>query len=147
MDTSNEHMPPRLRGPVTMKSRHFKANEQRERRRHEQSVRILAAHERQKTPAKVVLILSTNRWYGDGPPCWEGALSAQSAHDKRLAAAERLWRFRSIFDGAEVLAKRLELCRPGLRCMSAACPECARAFQRWTVYAARRLIKSEEAKW
>ena len=44
------------------------------------------------------------------------------------------------------LASRIAACAPKQRCGSGACPECARAWQRWFVIATRNYLKSEPRK-
>ena len=78
-------------------------------------------------------ILLNERWFGDGAPNWENAPTAIDAVKKHGATIKRLRRFGPYFQGAEDLAELLLPCRPAHRCGSAACPECARAMQRWLV--------------
>jgi hypothetical protein len=76
-------------------------------------------------------ILSEQLWFGDNEPIWHGSISSQEAAQKRLKCIKRLRRFAQVMPAAQSLAERLEVCGPKQRCMSGACPECTRAFQRW----------------
>jgi hypothetical protein len=71
--------------------------------------------------------------YGDNPPTWPGAPTSKDAKKARRSYVKRLRRFSSEFPEAKKLADLLARCKPGRRCMSGACPECGRAFQRWFV--------------
>jgi hypothetical protein len=90
------------------------------------------------------------RWYGEGPPQWVEAACTRRERNSRTAAEARELRERSVRllgrygkqDRAALsLAERLEACPPRRRCMSGACPECGRAFQRWFVANSRDLIR------
>ena len=65
---------------------------------------------------------------------------------EREALVKKLRRFakdhQNFRRGALALATELELCEPGHRCMSAACPECHRAYKRWFLRACRGLLRS-----
>src|SRR5215207_10038229 len=97
-------------------------------------------------------ILRQGRYYGDGPPQWlEGkkqrrCQTAEQAKIERRKTVKRLRRFGKENDEALELASRLEACAPKQRCGSGACPECARAWQRWSVTATRDFLKSEPRK-
>jgi hypothetical protein len=84
-------------------------------------------------------ILTNEKWFGDGEPVMGKQFTAGKAMERRpillgiLRRAAR--RNRKLGDdrlGArlELLAEKLEACRPQHRCGSMACPECSRAFQR-----------------
>jgi hypothetical protein len=77
--------------------------------------------------------LQDETYYGDGPPTWPKARSSKNAKRIRKRYAKRLRRFARQFPEAKALAKLLARCKPARRCMSGACPECGRAFQRWFV--------------
>lgn len=85
------------------------------------------------TPDSVVGVLSDEGFYGDGDPAWKKAPTAEDAQLQRPKIIKRLKRFAGSFPGAAELAERMTKCRPRQRCMSAACPECLRAYQRWFV--------------
>jgi hypothetical protein len=93
--------------------------------------------------ALVYDILSDERWYGDGDPSWPKAPTSEDAEKRRLFCAKRLRRFK-LNPQALQLAARLKACRPGKRCQSGACPECARAFQRWFVRSTSGLISASD---
>lgn len=84
------------------------------------------------------LVLFNDQHYGDTPPHWlEGrhkrpCQTAAEAADERVRLVQRLRRFATFIDfNARAVADRLRCCCPEVRCMSGACPECARAWQRW----------------
>lgn len=87
-------------------------------------------------------ILGDEYLFGDGAPTWECAPTADEAERKGLRLIKRLRRFSLDFDGAIELAERLGACGPHHRCTNGACPECARAFQRWFVAQMQRLINA-----
>jgi hypothetical protein len=90
----------------------------------------------------VAAALCDEKYYGNGKPNWkEGrrqrpAQSRRDARKAREALVNRLRRFGKNNPDAISVANRIDLCRPRDRCMSGACPECARAWQRWFVSAA-----------
>jgi len=90
-------------------------------------------------PTLLSQILANESLFGDVAPTWQGAPTADEAKRERLRLIKRLRRFSLDFQVATELAARLEACRPHCRCGSGACPECARAFQRWLVAQMRRL--------
>jgi hypothetical protein len=89
----------------------------------------------------VAEILSCEAWYSDGQPRWDGAPSSDQAASSRLAYIKRLRRFADQFPSASTLAATLEACQPHERCISGACPECSRAFQRWFVHETKNLVR------
>jgi hypothetical protein len=94
----------------------------------------------QASPPKLIIdILTDESLFGDGTPLWEREPTADEAKCKRLRLIKRLRRFAAEFPGAAELAARLQACGPHHRCASGACPECARAFQRWLVLQLQRL--------
>jgi hypothetical protein len=94
---------------------------------------------RHRPPPLITEILSDEAWFGENLPIWEGAPSSQEAFEKRLAFAKRLRRFANDLPGATALATLLDTCGRNHRCMSGACPECTRAFQRWFVDSSQQL--------
>jgi hypothetical protein len=78
-------------------------------------------------------VLSDEAHFGDGPPTWRNAPTSGEAGKARERAIKRLRRFADDFAWTEQLADILVDCKPDYRCMSGACPECGRAFQRWFV--------------
>jgi hypothetical protein len=70
--------------------------------------------------------------YGDHPT-WPGAPTSKDAKKARRSYVKRLRRFARQFPEAKKLAKILAGCKRRRRCMSGACPECGRVFQRWFV--------------
>jgi hypothetical protein len=90
--------------------------------------------------ALVARILADEPYYRDGPPTWPNAPTSEDAKAARLRAIKRLHRFADDFAGAGQLADILVGCKPGDRCMSGACPECGRAFRRWFVSEAQKIV-------
>ena len=84
------------------------------------------------------------RFFGDGPPNWRQGRNDQPAKTSALAVHERGLLAKALRrDGsaeALELAGRIDLCRRGRRCLSGACPACARAAQRVFVHACRNLF-------
>jgi len=97
------------------------------------------------TPDSVTKILGNEGFYGDGEPKWDDCIASEMAVLQRLATIKRLRlkRFAEAFPRATDLAERMAQCRPRHRCMSAACPECLRAFQRWFVCNVIKLERSD----
>jgi len=100
---------------------------------------------RAPTPHSVTQILGDEGFYGDGEPRWDDCPSSEMAGLQRLAAIKRLRfkRFAEALPGAADLVERMTKCRPRNRCMSGACPECLRAFQRWFVCNVIKLERSD----
>src|SRR4051812_34516994 len=98
---------------------------------------------------RVQRILSQERHFRNGPPHWlEGkkkrpCQTTAEAQIERRKTVKRLRRFGKENSEALALASRLEACAPRQRCGSGACPECARAWQRWFVIAIRNFLESE----
>lgn len=95
------------------------------------------------------LILSDQRYFGDGPPQWiEGkgrpwqrpCKTARQANQLRCEAVGILRRSRSRVPEAEDLAEILASCSARHRCGDGACPECGRAVQRWEVREVHDLV-------
>src|SRR4051794_8433601 len=93
-------------------------------------------------------VLRDRRGFGKGPPHWtlgraeQPAESAQTAQARREATIAGLQRQGGKNAKAQALARRLEACDPRSRCGSGACPECARAYQRWFVWSGAQLLKT-----
>lgn len=87
-------------------------------------------------------VLTRGRPFGDEAPTWLRAVRSEDARKAREKVVKRLRRFADDFPDAAQLAKTLEDCRPGHRCMSGACPECGRALQRWFVGQAQKLASA-----
>jgi hypothetical protein len=73
-------------------------------------------------------------------PLWKNAPSAEEMYEERLRRIKFLRKHGRIFPDAAAVADRLESCEPGRRCLSGACPECGRLFQRWFVRRTRKFI-------
>ena len=92
------------------------------------------------------------QWYADGQPSWiqgrqrKPTKSSQQARKERCKLVEVLRRHGKDNDSALRLADTLENCCENHRCVSGACPECARAFQRWFVSAASSVV-SRKSHW
>jgi hypothetical protein len=106
-------------------------------------------HPTREPGAAVVTILSEERHYGDGPPQWlEGrnrhpCQTAEQAEIERRRLIKRLRRFGKHHAPALAVSDRIEGCAVRRRCMSGACPECARAWQRWFVKATATFFVEE----
>lgn len=88
------------------------------------------------------------RWYSNGPPIWKQGKggrckTAEEAEKERLQQIKVLRRHGNEDPNALQLAEKLRDCCPLNRCLSGACPECQRAFQRWFVSAANNFLKSD----
>jgi hypothetical protein len=71
---------------------------------------------------------------------WKDEPTAESIGEERLRQIKFLRKHGNTHPDALVVAKRLESCEPKHRCLSAACPECERLFQRWFVRRSRKFI-------
>jgi hypothetical protein len=81
-------------------------------------------------------MLSNESWYGTGSPLWKSLTNPTEARDERRKRIRVLKKH-----GATELASVLSSCAPRDRCLSGACPECGRAFQRaFTANAAGILV-------
>jgi hypothetical protein len=95
-------------------------------------------------------VISNEYWYNDGPPLLGKSFSAAKTtkrHHQVIGILCRAAR-RETKAGNDVLASamqrladKLALCKPGFRCGSLACPQCARAFQRAKVAGQRKCMK------
>lgn len=96
-------------------------------------------------------LLAQKQLFEDTPPKWrEGSTnrlcqSAREAIDERLRLVKRLHRFGYTSDAASMLAVKLADCSEAGRCLSGACPECARAYQRLFVRTTARYLRSRGA--
>jgi hypothetical protein len=81
----------------------------------------------------IARVLASRTYYSDGAPTWRDARTSNDAKESRISCIKRLRRFASKIPEAAKLAKILARCKRRHRCMSGACPECGRAFQRWFV--------------
>ena len=84
-------------------------------------------------PPLIARVLADEQHYGDGPPSWSSAPTSIDAKKTRKRHIKRLRRFTAEFPEADQVADILARCKKRRRCMSGACPECGRAFQRWFV--------------
>jgi hypothetical protein len=98
------------------------------------------------TDAHLKVIHADERWYNDGDPHWKKAPSSSAAVAKRVAAADRLehLNFGGVA-GAPGLALIIRTCMARTTCGSHACPECARAGQRWLVTAFGNVLRKPKA--
>jgi hypothetical protein len=71
---------------------------------------------------------------------WKEEPSAECVSNDRLRRIKFLRKHNKTDPKAEALADRLESCEPEQRCLSGACPECGRLFQRWFVRRSRSFI-------
>ena len=91
----------------------------------------------------IARLLADEYWFGNNPPGWPGAPTADDAKKARKRYIKRLKRFFPQFPEAAKLAKILARCKRRRRCMSGACPECGRAFQRWFVAEVKDLASNK----
>jgi hypothetical protein len=71
---------------------------------------------------------------------WKKEPTAEFAYHERLKRIKFLRKHSNTDPKAAVLAHRLESCEPDQRCLSGACPECGRLFQRWFVRRSKKFI-------
>jgi hypothetical protein len=64
---------------------------------------------------------------------WENEPTADEMYQERLRRVRFLRKHGKANSQADMVANRLEGCEVGNRCLSGACPECSRLFQRWFV--------------
>jgi hypothetical protein len=88
-------------------------------------------------------ILADEGWYDDDQPSWCNASTAEQAKKNRRFCMKRLRRLGKPCVDADELASLLDDCEPNDRCMSAACPECSRAIQRWYTANVTALLESD----
>lgn len=91
-------------------------------------------------------VVSDEAHFGDGPPTWLNAPTSAEAAKARERAIKRLLRFANDITWAEPLADILAGCKPDYRCMSGACPECGRAYRRWFVSEAQKIVGDGKKK-
>jgi hypothetical protein len=93
----------------------------------------------------IARVLASETYYGHGAPTWPGAPTSNNAKKTRKRHIKRLRRFASKIPEAAKLAKILARCKRLYRCMSGACPECGRAFQRWFVAQVMNLASNKKS--
>src|SRR5690349_14070052 len=76
---------------------------------------------------------------------WKHEPTAEYIYEERLRRIKFLRKHSNTHLDALVIAKRLESCEPRHRCLSGACPECGRLFQRWFVRRSGKFIASHIA--
>jgi hypothetical protein len=95
-------------------------------------------------------IINNEYWYNDGLPAlgksFSAAKTAQRHHRVigilfRAAKREKRAGHNGLVNALQGLTDKLADCKPGVRCGSLACPQCARAFQRAKVTGQRKCIK------
>jgi hypothetical protein len=96
--------------------------------------------------------LSDERWFGDGPPHWLDASTADQAQreqDRFIRFLRKHGPARPYYvlddDTSARPSTRIETCEPRERCLAASCPVCTRAFQRYLVAEWDRLLKNDFA--
>jgi len=92
---------------------------------------------------------SSRQWYDDGKPTWKQGWHGKPARTSGQARKERRQLVKILGRGEENnsalrLADILESCSKKHRCLSGACPVCARAFQRWFVSTASIVVAREK---
>lgn len=89
------------------------------------------------------------KWYGDGEPRWaEGkkqrpCMNAGRAAEQRKKTIKLLTRHAPTDPRADRVRRRLQSCTADRRCLSGACPECLRAYQRWFVAEVNSVLEAE----
>ncbi len=95
-------------------------------------------------------VINNEYWYNDGPPLLGTSFSKAKTTQRHYqvigilcrAARRETKAGNDVLAGAmQRLADKLADCKPGFRCGSLACPQCARAFQRAKVAGQRKCIK------
>ena len=71
---------------------------------------------------------------------WKKEPTAEFAYEERLRRIKFLSKHSNTDPKAMAVADRLESCEPDQRCLSGACPECGRLFQRWFVRRSKKFI-------
>jgi len=71
---------------------------------------------------------------------WKKEPTAEFTYGERLKRIKFLRKHSKTDPKAMVVAHRLESCEPDYRCLSGACPECGRLFQRWFVRRSKKFI-------
>ena len=74
---------------------------------------------------------------------WKKAPSADDAYTARLQRVRFLQKFAKTDPTFRFCAERLDACEPRNRCLSGACPECSRLFQRWFVRRSKQYIAKD----
>jgi hypothetical protein len=87
--------------------------------------------------------LSTELRYRDGGPHWPRAIRQAEAILNRTKTARFLSKHAFTRPELREVAERLTFCTPRDRCLSAACPECCRALQRFFVLECQKLLKPQ----
>jgi hypothetical protein len=81
--------------------------------------------------------------FGDGKPQWTNAETTMEATEEWVRRYRFLKKHARKGQPVGPIADRLKDCGPEERCLSGACPYCVRAFQRFFVSEAKRLLKAE----
>jgi hypothetical protein len=71
---------------------------------------------------------------------WRKEPTEEFAYEERLRRIKFLRKYAKKDSRAIFIAHRLESCEPDQRCLSGACPECGRLFQRWFVRRSKKFI-------
>jgi len=79
-------------------------------------------------------------------PLWKKEPTAEFTHEERLRRIKFLRKHSNTDPKAEAVADRLESCEPDQRCLSGACPECGRLFQRWFVRRSKKFIAKRNSR-
>lgn len=111
--------------------------------------KLISSHNMAHVARSTSEVLQDETYFDDGPPQWlEGRTqrpcqTAAEAEAERKRLIKRLRRFGKHFPTALAVADRIEACAVRRRCMSGACPECGRAWQRWFVEATAEFLVEE----
>src|SRR5882724_10626585 len=71
---------------------------------------------------------------------WKKEPTAEYVSKERLRRIKFVRKHSTTNPEAQIVADRLESCDPEHRCLSGACPECGKLFQRWFVRRSKKLV-------
>jgi hypothetical protein len=100
-------------------------------------------------------VLRNEHWFSDNPPDLGASFSRKNANQRHKIVVKIVQRAakraakngqQALAEALEQLRKKLRNCRPGKRCGSLACPQCARAFQKAKVAAQEEIITTLSKK-
>jgi hypothetical protein len=86
-------------------------------------------------------LLANERWFCDEPPTYEHMGTAQNTFEASVSVVWFLRKWAKLDPSLLPIAQRLDTCDTRTRCLSAACPMCARAHQRAFVKFGRMALR------
>jgi hypothetical protein len=105
--------------------------------------RISETHE--PTRPWVANVLTSNTLYGDKGPSWHNATTSLQARSERERLCRFLFKHSFVKPQLRLMAQLIADCRPNNRCLRGSCPECGRAFQRYSVSECESLLRGRHA--